>query len=84
MAVYNSSYGHPKRAIYYTNVYCHGHEELGDCTHHTLEFEVGQTYKAEVAGVDCRGSLKCIFHRLLSIAQSNCSLVLFVNCYFYQ
>ena len=62
MAVYNSSYGHPKRAIRYTNVFCHGHEEkLADCTHHTLRFEVGRTYKAEVAGVDCGGSFKCIF-----------------------
>ena len=58
MAVYNSSYGHPKRAIRYTNVYCRGHEEeLGDCTHHTLELEAGRTYKAEVAGVDCGGIL---------------------------
>ena len=43
-------------------VYCCGHEEeLGDCTHHTLKFEAGQTYKAEVARVDCGGSSKCIF-----------------------
>ena len=53
-AVYNSTYGHPKRAIGYSNVYCHGYENnLADCSHHTLELNVGRTYQAEVAGVDC-------------------------------
>ena len=98
MAVYNSSYGHPKRAIRYTNVYCRGHEEeLGDCTHHTLEFEAGRTYKAEVAGVDCGGNFKCILklinvsrdqfsfirdYRVILIGQFNCLLFLFVSYYF--
>ena len=53
-AVYNSTYGKPKRAIRYSNVYCRGNEkEIADCTHHTFEFEYGRTLKVEVAGVNC-------------------------------
>ena len=54
-AVYNSTYGHPRRAIRYSNVYCRGYEnKLADCSHHTLELNVGRTYQAEVAGVNCQ------------------------------
>ncbi|XP_011405675.2 PREDICTED: scavenger receptor cysteine-rich domain superfamily protein-like [Amphimedon queenslandica] len=54
VAKLNSTYGRPKRAIRYSNVYCNGNEEeLIDCTHHTFEFDFGRTYDVPVAGVDC-------------------------------
>ena len=57
MAMFNSTYGQPKRAIRYSNVNCRGQEEeLSDCSHHTLELYVGRTYQSKVAGVDCGGN----------------------------
>ena len=55
-AIFNSTYGKPKRSVRYSNVNCYGNEKrLADCDHHTLEFDAGSRYNTEVAGVDCHG-----------------------------
>ena len=67
-AVYNSTYGHPKRAIRYSNVYCRGYEnKLTDCSHHTLEFNVGRTYQAEAAGVDCHSKNYVYLYKIILV-----------------
>ena len=58
-AIFNSMYGKPKRSVRYRNVKCYGNEKrLADCAHHTLEFDTGSRYNAEVAGVDCHDKKK--------------------------
>ena len=58
-AIFNSTYGKPKRSVCYSNVNCYGNEKrLPDCVHHTLEFDSGSRYNTEVAGVDCHGKNK--------------------------
>ena len=62
-AIFNSTYGKPKRPVRYRNVNCYGNEKrLADCAHHTLEFDSGSRYNidSEVAGVDCHGKKKVI------------------------
>jgi deleted-in-malignant-brain-tumors protein 1 len=55
VAVYNSSYAKPKRAVRYSNVHCNGNEDmLTDCIHHTFEFNYGRTLlNMPVAAVNC-------------------------------
>ena len=58
-AIFNSTYGKPKRFVCYNNVNRYGNENrLADCVHHTLDFDAGSRYNTEVAGVDCHGKNK--------------------------
>ena len=56
-AMKSPTYTRPNRATRYSNVYCHGNEEmLEDCRHHTIELNEGKKYDEPVAAVDCKGT----------------------------
>ena len=60
VAVGNSTYGKPRRAIHLNNVHCTGDEDsILDCNYHQYLLDNGKLLMdlVEVVGVDCRATI---------------------------